>query len=315
MVNSSTYYEIAIDVKGTGWVGFGLGASMDNADIVYGYYSSQGVPVLSNCYAREHAQPLPKGANCTITTIVGKYSGGITRLAYRRDFALSGPYETAVTKGNNNIIVSRNSGSQDLSSKHTDRTEAVINFFAGTTTIPPNYPLMHGILMFLAWGLFVVGAMFIARYFKSLGKPWFWIHIGSNVLAFVMIIVAFVLIVVYALNSFTTDVGPVAIIHAWVGITVIFAGVVAQPLLGWYADYKWEPDRDSTPVFPDIVHHWTGRLSLFFAFFNMYLGLSNIGAEAYWYVLLSIWILGILILFTVFFFINRSKENKNVEMH
>lgn len=40
-----------------------------------------------------------------------------------------------------------------------------------------NFILAHGCLMVIGWGIFVVWGAYIARYFKSSGDTWFYLHL------------------------------------------------------------------------------------------------------------------------------------------
>jgi cytochrome b561 len=53
----------------------------------------------------------------------------------------------------------------------------------------------------------------------------------------------------------------------------IFIAMFVQVLLGFVSNRLFNADRVAVPWWPDRVHWWFGRLVLFCAFLNIYLGL------------------------------------------
>lgn len=86
--------------------------------------------------------------------------------------------------------------------QHVVRAPVSMNFFVGVTPapLPPgiaiNFFMIHGSLMALAWSSLVVPALLIARYFKKKLPTWFTYHWSINVLALLMVSVAFILAIV-----------------------------------------------------------------------------------------------------------------------
>ncbi|KAJ3076015.1 hypothetical protein HDU98_005964 [Podochytrium sp. JEL0797] len=161
-----------------------------------------------------------------------------------------------------------------------DRGTFSINLATGqsatvvTSTIP--YALIHGIIMFLAWGVIPFISIFIARYLKSrLGHMWYILHmsLGLTILGFTL--VALILI---ELNI----VGPLSVrfnssLHAYMGAVLVFGMLPAQIILGYASNALFSPDRVSVPWW-DQVHWWLGRVAIMFAWVTMFMGLVQFGS-------------------------------------
>lgn len=50
-----------------------------------------------------------------------------------------------------------------------------------------------------------------------------------------------------------------------------------SPFLGWAADLTYNPNRNAPPIWPDILHHYLGRLSVLFAYVTIILGMLLYG--------------------------------------
>jgi len=179
--------------------------------------------------------------------------------------------------------------------KNSNRMATTINFKSGATVMSATlYSLIHGILMFLAWGILISFGMTIAKYFKFLGRKWYYLHITFNLFGFLFTIVAFSLVFSQMLFSMFISHDIVSVIHSWLGLIVIL-GVIVQPLLGFYANWVWNPDRKKVPYFPDMTHWWLGRFLICFAIINMFFGLLLYGATFIWYILLIVWIIVLIV--------------------
>jgi hypothetical protein len=56
---------------------------------------------------------------------------------------------------------------------------------------------IHGIVMFIAWGVFPFVAIYIARFMKHIGHRWYLLHSGIMLTTFLLTLIAFFLIVLY----------------------------------------------------------------------------------------------------------------------
>eukprot|EP00842_Homolaphlyctis_polyrhiza_P000139 jgi/Hompol1/1125/HPOL_000045-RA len=148
-----------------------------------------------------------------------------------------------------------------------------------TLSDPTMYPVivkLHGIFMFIAWGVSPFVGIYIARYMKDqLGVWWYRIHVAIMVVFCLLLSLgSALLIILFRSPPHFTD--P----HHILGLTVSIS-VVLQVVFGFLANAYWDPDRDRAGIW-DLVHIWFGRLTFVAAIANLYLGLvlyQNIG---YW---------------------------------
>ncbi|KAJ3212442.1 hypothetical protein HDU67_003836 [Dinochytrium kinnereticum] len=135
--------------------------------------------------------------------------------------------------------------------------------------------LVHGVLMFVAWGVAPFIGIFIARFLKDkLGVWWFRLHVF-----FFLIVCGFLTIAGFLI----------------IGLTVIIAMIV-QMILGVISDRLWSPDRESVPIW-DKAHWWIGRLTTALALINIFLGIDRYNkvtplnqASNGFYIALGVWI-------------------------
>ena len=82
-----------------------------------------------------------------------------------------------------NCYVSFNSGGamNDLWHLVGDSSTADSAQFSDCPRVFTNYILVHGALMVIGWGVFLLWGAYIARYFNSSGKTWFYLHVTLQV--------------------------------------------------------------------------------------------------------------------------------------
>lgn len=178
----------------------------------------------------------------------------------------------------------------------------------------------HGVLMTFGWSFFIVGAIIIARHFKTWGYLWFQLHIFLNVIGLVLIfsgfVISFVMVPKITLGNASR---PVAIAHAYIGLFSVGKALwliglklqvmgLIQPIIGWYSDKVYDKDRKEIPVWPDKIHWWLGRWALLLSFIAVPLGMValNINRAFVW-----IYIAYVVVLFTVFILLQKTKGNKH----
>ena len=160
----------------------------------------------------------------------------------------------------------------------------------------PNHfftiPMMHGILMFLGWGVFLQLGAFIARYLRFKAPLWFHLHRIFQVLGLAIAIIGFIL--AFFQTSFPL------FWHAAIGIIVMLIGI-QQPINGIFRPHI-TPGKKPTikRLIWSYFHIYAGRIALLLALLNITLGFFLILAPSYiwgiWFALL----ISLAILYIVF---------------
>jgi hypothetical protein len=287
--------QINMETQGNVWLGFGIGLSMDDhADVYQGYITTEGTAIISDRHTVGTVPP-ETDAQSNILASKGSFEGGISSYHFIRPLKSPDTVDDRdITDGDLNCIIAIGQDQQP-GVQHAERTKVVINFFSGTAATDSTATTLrtwHGIVMFVSWAVLIVIGSIIARFFKNIGKAWFWAHVGLNSIGVLAFIAAFVLIIIATdieqVTHFVRD--PSAsgstsyMAHAWIGIIAMVFGVV-QPGIGWWADRKYDPNRPSIPIWPDMVHWWIGRAAVLLALLNIYIGiyvLNDITGVALW---------------------------------
>jgi hypothetical protein len=284
-----------------GWAGFGIGASMANADMYVGWRNSTGGYVISRRspqgYSTPSVNPQSQGLSVVPLSVPAP---PWARLA----FSFKKPLDSSITPNSQYIFayadgramqpdspasnfpkhssVGKIQGVNFLSvlatnstgeSTKSEQTKPIID------TDAKSYKLIiqaHGILMFIAWAVAPFLGIFIARYLKDLlGVWWYRLHL------FVMLgvtglftLASFTLMVLYMQGRHLGVVLPEGFAgnsHTRLGLVVTLITVI-QVILGFVSNALWTPTRTSVPWW-DKVHWWIGRLVFLFGLMNTYTGL------------------------------------------
>ncbi|XP_062595774.1 uncharacterized protein LOC134257148 [Saccostrea cucullata] len=153
-----------------------------------------------------------------------------------------------------------------------------------------NFPLVHGILMFLGWGVCLVWGTFIARYFSSSGTTWFLLHRIFQVSGLVLSVIGLVMgIVAVQFDHFKFA-------HGAIGIIIMLLGL-SQPFNALIRPHRPEEGEKKTLKrrIWELFHHNIGRVAVALALVNISLGvflaLAHTAVWALWFVYLIIIIL------------------------
>jgi hypothetical protein len=178
------------------------------------------------------------------------------------------------------ILLAARSNSAAFTSQHSDRVTSKdkIDFFKGGSSAAAvggaPLVLLHGLLMLIAWLAISAVATFIARYLKDLGHGWYLMHRGLMTIVVVATFIGFILITIHVGADGVHYGSP----HAVIGVLVVMFSIV-QPLIGILSNRWWSPNRNGTPVFPDVVHWWLGRIVIALGFINCLLGILLFNAD------------------------------------
>ncbi|KAJ1558753.1 hypothetical protein HK405_013050 [Cladochytrium tenue] len=309
---------VTFNVQSTrsGWVGIGVGSStMSGATMYVGYTNSSGGITLSERTASEHTQPTITSqqsftllGDLTVPSWATSLSGASLIFNFNRSVSVSGSNTISTTGAMDYIWATSGSApsspnsytssfdqhseygsySLDLSSAGTSTTGTTVS--TGKLDISLAR-LLHGICMFLAWGVCPPAAVFVARYMKeSLGHNWYRIHVGLLAGGTLVLTAAGLVFIELGINgSAPALIGNDGAVHRPIGIVLALALLPLQVALGYLINYLYNAERVSIPWW-DQVHWWIGRATVLLAVAELYLGLDLIGASLVVRVVYWVWI-------------------------
>ncbi|KAI8827128.1 uncharacterized protein EV422DRAFT_512762 [Fimicolochytrium jonesii] len=294
-----------------GWVAFGVGQDMGNADVMMAYPTNNGAGLtVQRRTATGHslpslntAQDLSIEANATgLLTINNQQQYVVT---FTRPLAASSADLTPITPAKQALIWAGFKGAAPASAstvpRHTSRGQIELNLMDGSMAYAaggatpsdqaqggavvvqdPSSGVdtdalvkAHGALMFIAWTVIAPLAIFVARFMKkALGVWWFRIHLGLFLFGTTAMTYAALGLVykVVQLNGESHFNYKANGIHAIFGLIIIIL-TFPQVVLGFIIDKLWSPDRQGIPWW-DKVHWWLGRVVFLLALINVPLGLN-----------------------------------------
>ena len=170
----------------------------------------------------------------------------------------------------------------------------------------PNHffsiPMMHGILMFLGWGVFLQAGAFIARYLRFKAPLWFHLHRIFQVTGLALAVIGFIL------GFFQTSI-PL-FVHGALGILIMVIGV-QQPINGFFRPHIKEGEKPKLRrIIWSYFHVYSGRIALILAIVNISLGFFLILAPSYIWGLWFAMLIGLAILYVVFEVIKITHDYK-----
>ncbi|TPX68084.1 hypothetical protein SpCBS45565_g03379 [Spizellomyces sp. 'palustris'] len=297
--------------KEFGWVGFGIGTSMDAADVMMAYPVSNGQNVaITRRTASGHRLPT---LNPTQDLQIIANSTGIFTINNVQTYVVT--FDRSITSPGNNLpaIQSASQGfiwagyvgapptSATTVPRHTARGTTTGNLVDGSTAFSGAQPngttsnvvhdaaantgtliQAHGVLMFLGWVVLAPMAIVIARFFKpTLGVWWFRLHwalmlLAAGVFTYVGFGLVYHVVGVKGESHFNVK-GNGA--HVVFGLLIIILSA-PQLALGWIIDRLFNPTRNYIPWW-DKVHWWLGRIVFLLALINIPFGIAlyNDGEE------------------------------------
>lgn len=275
---------IAFNVTGTtkGWlaIGFNENGRMPNTD-TYQMGIKDGKFVVRNGFADGRDIVEDEVLTDVSGQLVGdQLSGRFTRKlvatrASDRTLSFQQPWFIMVAQADGADFT----GIHDLKSA-TVKAEQLFTTTVSTIEAPSKtggvMQLVHGILMLLAWVALSTPGMFIARYLKDLGRPWYLLHRAMLNIVLIFTLVGFAIITAERAIAQANYVNP----HAYLGIIVTIL-VIVQVILGVLANRLWSPSRPGTPAFPDMIHWWLGRSLLVLGAANCGWGLYIYGSNSF----------------------------------
>jgi hypothetical protein len=174
--------------------------------------------------------------------------------------------------------------SEDFSQGHgNNKSPITINFASGAVTEQlPVIKIVHGVLMFLSFGLLMPIGVIAARFGKDAfpAPKWFHIHRGVQTAALALALIGFALAIKFTIDA---KVDHFSVLHSKIGLGV-FIGAILQPFIAFIRPAKGEKNR----ALWEAVHKSIGWLAVLLAILVILLGLKKIGAGTILLVLYSV---------------------------
>jgi len=256
-----------------GWSPSGM---MSVADSVVGWVVDSTGDVYAGAYDNYAEGVTPQQSSYfQITDIGGNQVNGTTTIFFTRNFS-SGI--NPIDPTGPNVVIGSYSLTNDYLVYHDGHTlnKISINFYTGEASVSTVISLfdIHGILMFIAWGVLLPLGMLFARYFRHLPSSlWFKVHRivqpSGYVVALAGLIIAFIMV---GAAQFTTP------WHGQLGLTIMIGGFF-QILIAVF-----RPHTDPTEKVPSTIrqafeysHWWLGRILIILGVINVFEGIATIG--------------------------------------
>ncbi|XP_061178641.1 kelch domain-containing protein 10-like [Saccostrea echinata] len=172
-----------------------------------------------------------------------------------------------------------------------------------------NFILAHGCLMVIGWGIFTVWGAFIARYAKSSGKTWFYLHIILQVTGQLCSIAGFIMAVLSVQSQ------HFGFAHGIIGLVVVILGIL-QPINAVFRPLLPKPycRKSFRRILWEFIHHFGGTSGILLALANISLGVfvANTRSVAWvvWFVYLGI----VVVVNVVSHFAQECLENRRKPM-
>ncbi|KAJ3110331.1 hypothetical protein HDU96_006715 [Phlyctochytrium bullatum] len=314
VVRDATTNQALFAVQSTygGWAGIGIGsAAMAGATVYVGFNAKTGVLVSQRDSTGYTTPAVSRVQGFTLVAFpadpvnVPVLPGATISFAFTRNAtdAASGAKALETTGATNFIWGGSNTAPSTTSasgsfSKHTEFGSFSLDVSkvgAVTTgsTVSSKYDvkqmrLIHGVCMFLAWGVFPYAGIFVARYLKDrMGHAWYLTHLGLMLGGVGVFTLAGLVVIELPVAE-----GAQRFFSTWHGTFGFALAVVVWPLqvaLGFVSNHLWSPERTSIPWW-DQMHWWVGRISVLGSIPLMYYGLQLIEASGLAYIGLFVWI-------------------------
>lgn len=278
--NDGTNIIINLQVYRHSWVGIGLHAlgsseiGMHVADYSIASFDKNGILQMDDRYSN------PAGGKPLYDYELGGYNNILEASAFQTDGYTSVTYmrnlvtnDTVADHPFVNGLVNVIWAYGDLSTPNpnffdyhgpTNRGSIMIDFFTDQTSVD-TLPPWHGALMYLSYGVLMTFGVFVSRYLKAY-YWWFPLHIIVQVTAIIVALIGFIIAIKMTNRHFSN-------VHSWFGFVTLCL-TAFSPFVGWAADLVYNPSRTHAPIWPDLIHRWSGRLTVLFSYVTIILGMK-----------------------------------------
>ncbi|GAM16901.1 hypothetical protein SAMD00019534_000760, partial [Acytostelium subglobosum LB1] len=124
--------------------------------------------------------------------------------------------------------------------------------------------------MFFTFGVIMPFGIFIARFLRQSHAWWFPVHMITLFTGVVFSIIGLGMAIKHCGGL------EMSSNHAIMGITTLVLFFVTV-IMGSTSHLMYDPNRTKTPLFPDIIHHFGGRITQIFGFVTIILGMLLYG--------------------------------------
>ncbi|KAI8906961.1 hypothetical protein EDD86DRAFT_228437 [Gorgonomyces haynaldii] len=291
---------IHLFTNNNGWSAFGTGTGMRNSQMYTIWKNSTGGCTLAQAYSTAKSYPIPDSGD-PVTQIApylpapswATLSCAFVRPAQQSKSTISSsstfiwalssspPVTPDVSTSRFSIHQQDGRGQADFTvngpaipSTATNTTTSAVPSATAAPSIlepPSNWSdgynvYLHGILMFLAWGLFPFFGIYAARFSKK-SPVWFKIHIASFTLTFLATVAGFLLVFLFNTPPHFKS------WHEIIGL-IVCIGMVFQIVLGIYIDRTFDAERGTIPI-RDKIHWVLGRLLFFLGLITIVTGMQQ----------------------------------------
>ncbi|KAI9333702.1 hypothetical protein BDR26DRAFT_600845 [Obelidium mucronatum] len=293
---------ITLQTQSNGWASVGVGCkTMACQNIYIGWRASGGASIVSQRSATGSVSPTISAktdftmvSNPTDATIYPTSTFSVSFMLPKASISTTSAMDFIYAFGPS-PPANPDSPTANIAQHATaDRGTFSLNLATGETAVVApliNYALIHGIIMFIAWGVIPFISIFIARYLKAkLGHLWYILHMSLGITILILTTTAIILIELEII-------GPLSVrfnssLHAYAGAVLVFGMMPAQIILGYVSNHLFSPDRSSVPWW-DQVHWWLGRMVVVFSWVVIFMGLvlfeSTIVIKALFVAAILVW--------------------------
>ncbi|GAQ81692.1 DOMON domain-containing protein [Klebsormidium nitens] len=276
------YDSISFAVRGlrpSNWLAIAFGSGMVNSNSYVGWLDGD-IPRVSTYWMDAHDPSGLHPVKEMLTNQRVSVSGGYISFEFTRLLRIPGSRNEIDPESLLRVVWAYGDAwtTGTLTSKHMHTAMSsdvtLINLRLGVAQVEHLQPVfvVHGFIMFLAWGVLLPGGAIAARYMKDwTGDIWFKVHVYSQTTGLVMagLGLLFAMGELKGLNLYTT--------HAKIGMVVLVFGVL-QPINAALRPEK--PIPGEKPSMPreiwQTLHHWLGRGAMLLSLVAMLSGLVQL---------------------------------------
>jgi hypothetical protein len=271
-------------LEDAGFFGFGFGATMPDADIIFAYFTAVDGSscTVEDRHATGYSLPILDEVQdidaLSCERVDGKATAKFTRTLSANDEIK----DKSITLGAEQpCIWSYNS--QAFDRQHTNKGAVNIDFQTGQATAisdAEGFFVFHGIVMLTAFGVILPLAFFAARYFKHRAN---WLEIHSSLAAFAVDTTIPIAVAAIA-TAKGFKLGTSA--HGIIGVTMLFL-VFLQAVTGHLRAagiqgrlVKYMGTNYDTPhIVIKHIHKWLGKGVILLGFGQLFVGLKQISSQ------------------------------------
>ncbi|KAG0455329.1 hypothetical protein HPP92_024621 [Vanilla planifolia] len=250
----------------TGWVGMGFSKDgmMVGSSAMVGWIGNTGRPHVKQFYlsGQSSSKVLVDQGQLPVvseTAMVFQHGPNIY-LAFQLKFASSiGQQMLLFAFGTATPVKNR-------LKEHQDKISVSFDFSAGTlsaSSYPYQLKRTHGILNIFGWGVLLPIGAIVARYFRRYDPMWFYLHAAIQFIGFILGLAGVVagIALYHKLHASVST-------HRALGILILVLGILQVLAL------FLRPDKDhKLRKYWNWYHWWIGRLLLFVAAVNIFVGI------------------------------------------